>query len=84
MAFMRVRLQLWHGLVAIGVSLAVISWATFMRNSFLNKFGLEISESWKWAECNVDGVIIGPTGTVALLIVALIFGLINRKREVQA
>jgi SSS family solute:Na+ symporter len=28
LAFMRVRLKLWHGLVSIGVSVAVISWGT--------------------------------------------------------
>ena len=41
LAFMRVRLRLWHGLVSIGVSLAVIGWGTFARN---------LSGSWQWAK----------------------------------
>jgi SSS family solute:Na+ symporter len=83
LAFMRVRLRLWHGLVSIGVSIAVISWGTFFRDSFLNKVGLEITESWKWAECNLEGIIVGAVGSVALMIVAIIFGLINSKRDIQ-
>ncbi|TKJ39425.1 MAG: sodium:solute symporter [Planctomycetes bacterium B3_Pla] len=75
LAFMRVRLRLWHGLVSIGASIAVISWATFARN---------LPESWQWAQCNLDGVIIGATGTAALMVVACIFGLFNRKRDIQA
>ncbi|MBN1805781.1 MAG: sodium/solute symporter [Sedimentisphaerales bacterium] len=74
LAFMRVRLQLWHGLVSIGASLAVISWATFAR---------DLPESWKWAECNLEGVIIGAAGTAALMIVACVFGLMNRSKKIQ-
>jgi SSS family solute:Na+ symporter len=74
LAFMRVRLQLWHGLVSIGVSVAVIAWGTFAR---------DLPDTWQWAECNLEGIIIGATGTAALMIVACIFGLINRNRDIQ-
>ena len=74
LAFLRVRLQLWHGLVSIGVSVAVIAWGTFAR---------DLPESWQWAQCNIEGIIIGAVGTAALMIVACIFGLINRKRDIQ-
>ena len=83
LALLRVRLHLWQGLVSIGVSIAVIIWGTFVRASFLNKFNLQIVESWKWAECNLDVVIVGAAGTAALCLVACIFGLINRKRDIQ-
>ena len=78
LGLLRVRLRLWQGLVSIGVSIVVIAWATFMRDSFLSEFGLQISDSWKWAECNLDVVAIGAVGTAALMVVAFLFGLINR------
>jgi SSS family solute:Na+ symporter len=80
LSLLKVRLRLWQGLVSVGVSIAVISWASFMRDSFLNKFGLQMKESWKWAECDLDVVIIGATGTAALMVVACLFGLINRRQ----
>ena len=83
LSLLRVRLHLWQGLVSILVSIAVISWGTFMRDSFLNQFNLQIKESWKWAECNLDGIIIGAVGTVALMIVACLFGLFNRNQKIQ-
>lgn len=79
LGLLRIRLRLWQGLVSIGVSVAVISWATFVRDSFLSKFGMQISDSWKWIECNMDVVAIGAVGTAALMVVACVFGLINRR-----
>ncbi|MCH7559026.1 MAG: sodium/solute symporter, partial [Planctomycetes bacterium] len=58
LAFMRIRLRLWQGLVSIGVSIAVISWGTFARN---------LPASWQWAQCNLDRIIVGATGTAALM-----------------
>ena len=74
LAFMRVRLRLWHGLVSIGISIAVISWGTFARN---------LPESWQWVECNLDGIIVGAVGTAVLMMAAGIFGLINRRQDIQ-
>ena len=78
LSLLKIRLRLWQGLVSIGASIAVISWASFMRGSFLSKFGLEISESWKWAECKLDVVIIGAAGTGVLMVVACVFALANK------
>ncbi len=74
LAFMRVRLRLWQGLASIGVSIAVISWGTFARN---------LPASWQWAQCNLDRIIVGATGTGALMVVACLFGLTNRNRDIQ-
>ncbi|HUV64605.1 MAG TPA: sodium/solute symporter, partial [Sedimentisphaerales bacterium] len=54
LSFLRVRLRLWHGLVSIGVSIVVITWGTFARN---------LPPSWRWAQCNLDGIIVGAVGT---------------------
>jgi len=83
LGLLRVRLRLWQGLVSIGISIAVISWGTFVRASFLDQFNLQIAESWKWAECNLDVVIVGAVGTGAMMVVACIFGLINRNRDIR-
>jgi SSS family solute:Na+ symporter len=73
LSLLRVRLRLWQGLVSIAVSVAVISWGTFAR---------DLPDSWAWAQCNLDKIIIGAVGTVALMVVACIFGLFNRNREI--
>jgi SSS family solute:Na+ symporter len=84
LGLLRLRLRLWQGLVSIAVSIVVIAWATFVRESFLGEFGLKIPDSWKWLECKLDVVVIGAVGTAALMVVALIFGLMNRKQNIQA
>jgi SSS family solute:Na+ symporter len=75
LAFMRVRLRLWQGLVSIVASLAVIGWGTFAR---------DLPTSWQWAQCNVEGIIIGAMGTAVMMVVACIFGLTNRSRDARA
>ncbi len=79
LSLLRIRLRLWQGLVSIGASVAVITWASFVRSSFLDKLNLELKESWKWAECRLDVVIIGATGTAALMVVAVVLSLFNRR-----
>ena len=83
LAFLRVRLRLWQGLVSIGVNIAVVAWGTFVRDSFLDKFNLEFVDSWKWIGCNLDEVIVGATGAAAFIIVAGLFALTNRKKEIR-
>jgi len=73
LAFMRVRLRLWQGLVSIGVSVIVISWGAFARN---------LPASWQWAQCNLEGIIVGAVGTAVLMVVACFFGLMNWKRDI--
>jgi len=83
LGLLRLRLRLWQGLVSIGVSIAVITWGTFVRESFLSGLDVRIPNSWKWIECNLDVVIVGAAGTVALMAVAFIFGLTNRLSGVR-
>jgi SSS family solute:Na+ symporter len=83
LGLLRIRLKLWQGLVSIGVSIAVITWGTFVRESFLSNLNVQIPDSWKWIECNLDVVIIGAVGTAAMMVIALIFGLLNHKQNIQ-
>ncbi len=75
LSFMRVRLSLWQGLVSITVSIAVISWGTFARN---------LPASWRWAQCNLDGIIVGAVGIGALMVVACLLSLTNRSKNIPA
>jgi SSS family solute:Na+ symporter len=68
LSLLRVRLRLWQGLIAIGVSITVISWGTFAR---------DLAEPWQWFQCNLDRIIVGAVGTAALFIIACIFSLMN-------
>ncbi len=84
LGLLRLRPRLWQGLVSIGVSVAVITWGTFVRGSFLSALHIQIPESWKWIECNLDEVVVGAVGTAALVVVAGIFGLTNGRKEARA
>lgn len=70
-----------RGHKSIGASIAVISWATFVRQDFVTE---HLPESWHWAQCNLDKITIGGVGTAALCVVACLFGLMNRKQEITA
>lgn len=74
LAFMKVRLRLWQGIVSIGASIIVISWGTFAR---------DLPDSWRWAQCNLDSIIVGAVGTAALMVAAGLFALMNRNKDIQ-
>ena len=84
LGLLRLRPRLWQGLVSIGVSVAVITWGTFVRGPFLRALHIQIPEAWKWIECTLDEVVVGAVGTAALVVVAGIFGLTNRRRNARA
>ncbi len=75
LAFLRIRLGLWQGLASIGVGIAVVSWGTFAR---------DLSVSWQWAQCNLEGIIVGAVGTAAMVAVACLLGLANRSKDIPA
>ena len=75
LAFMKVRLRLWQGIVSIGVSVIVISRGTFAHN---------LPDSWQWAQCNMDSIIVGAVGTAALMAAAGLFALMNKNQSVTA
>jgi len=72
LGLLRVRLTLWQGLVAVGVSIAVITWGTFARS---------LPERLQWAQCTFEPILVGAVGTAALIAVALIFHLLNSRRR---
>ena len=68
LSLMGVRLRLWQGLVAVGVSIALISWGTFDQL---------LPEGLRW---NIDKIIIGAIGTAALMLVAILLSLMNPRQ----
>ncbi len=82
LALFRVRLRMWHGLVAIAASLAVIIWGTFI--GMLEKFLGYVPESLKWMEAwqiPIDPILVGAGGTAVMLFLALLFGLTGKSEE---
>lgn len=75
LAFLKIRLRLWQGLASIGVGIAVISWGTFAR---------DLPALWRWAQCNLEGIIVGAVGTAAMMAVAILLSLTNRNRSIPA
>ena len=85
LSLLRIRLRLWQGLLAISASIAVINWGTFIRGRAADKLismlqGLCSWTSWEWIAATVDPIIVGALGTAALILVACLFGLTNRKQ----
>ncbi len=70
----RARLKLWQGLSVIGVSILVISWGTFAR---------DLPDNYQGLECTLDPILVGAMGTLALLLTAMIFVLVNPKNKTQ-
>ena len=69
LALLRVKLKVWQGIVAVIISVLVITWGTFARN---------LPASLSWAECDVDAILMGALGTAALMITAFGFHLFNK------
>jgi SSS family solute:Na+ symporter len=64
LSLLKVQLRLWQGIISVIASITVITWGTFARN---------LPESWQWAQCNIEPIIIGAMGTAALMIVSILF-----------
>jgi len=78
LSLMRIRLSLRQGLIAIAAAVVTIAWATFLRPEFVEA---HFPPSMYWVACRLDKVIIGATGTAALLITGAALHLMNLKRK---
>jgi SSS family solute:Na+ symporter len=83
LSLMKVRLRLWQGIVSILVSILVIAWGVLIREGSI----IEGTAVFDWFVKGLrvplfgfDPIIIGATGTAAMIAVALLLGLTNRKR----
>ncbi len=76
LAFFRVRLNFWQGIFVIAISIAIISWGTFVRADILT-----LPENWQWLYCNLDTIVIGAVATFWMIVVAVILSFFNKKVE---
>ncbi|MBN1466035.1 sodium/solute symporter [candidate division KSB1 bacterium] len=72
LAFFRVKLPVWQGIVSLAISIALITWGTFARN---------LPPSLAWLECTMDPILMGALGTAGLLLTALLFHFANRRTK---
>lgn len=73
LALTNIKLSKTQGIITILVSIAVISWGTFIRTS----------GAWPdWFVCRIDPILVGAVGTFWLICVALLFMIYNRNRGV--
>jgi len=85
LALLRVRVRLWQGLVSIIASIAVIGWASFLREGSIIEGTGVFNWFSKWLPlCTLDKIVIGAVGTAVLMAVAVVFGLTNRLKEIPA
>ena len=73
LSLFNIRIKLWQGIISIAASLLVISWGTFAR---------DLPDAWQWLQCDIEAIIIGAVGTVAMLLVAVLFWLTDRNKDV--
>jgi SSS family solute:Na+ symporter len=73
LAVMRVRLRAWQVHTSIGVIIVVFIWGSLAR---------DLPDSWHWAQCNFDKILVGALGIGVLMIIACLFNLFNRNREI--
>jgi SSS family solute:Na+ symporter len=81
LSLVNIRVRLWQGLLSVVASVAVIGWATFVREGSI----IEGTRLFGWLSsklplCTLDVILIGALGTAVLMIVAAVFGLTNRKK----
>jgi SSS family solute:Na+ symporter len=72
LSLLKIRIHFWQGVVAIAVSILVITWGTFVR---------DLPFAWQWIQCDIDKIIIGALGTFVMLIFAFIFHFFNVKKQ---
>lgn len=65
----------WQAVVAVIASILSIAWATFAR---------DLPASLSWFECTWNPRMIGVIGTVTLLVVGIILGLVSYKKVESA
>lgn len=61
-----------QGILSVIFSLLIIIWGTFSRN---------LSPNYSWLECTMDPIIVGAAGTAGLILLALLFVIINKRKQ---
>ncbi len=67
-----VKITLKQGLLSIAFSIVIIVWGTFFRN---------LPAHLSWLECRIDPIIIGAVGTTGMVVLALVFVLLDKRKS---
>lgn len=73
LALLKIKLSYFHGLMAISLSIIVISWSTFSR---------DLPKPLSWLNSSIDPILSGVLGTIVLLFYGVIIHVVNRKTAV--
>lgn len=72
LAIYNIKVTKIQGVLSVLLSILIIVWGTFLR---------KLPEPFTWLECTIDPIIIGATSTAGLIALALLFGIINKKKR---
>lgn len=72
LAIFNVRIKRWQGIVSVIFSVLIIIWGTFLR---------DLPENYEWLNCTMDPIIVGAVSTAGLILLALLFVVVNRKKD---
>tara|TARA_R110002167_G_scaffold49412_19_gene144761 strand:- start:113 stop:1030 length:918 start_codon:yes stop_codon:yes gene_type:complete len=72
LAIFNIKIKHWQGIVSVIFSILIIIWGTFLR---------DLPPSYAWLECTIDPIIIGAIATAGLVMLALVFVGMNKRRK---
>ena len=72
LAIFNVKIKPWQGIVSVFFSVLIIIWGTFLR---------DLSPEYDWLGCTFDPIIVGAIATAGLILLALVFVAINKKKK---
>ncbi len=71
LAINNIKLTRLQGILSVAISIIVIIWGTFFRN---------LPSEFAWFQCTIDPIIVGAVSTATLIIAALLFTLLNKRK----
>ncbi|MEN8118847.1 MAG: sodium/solute symporter [Bacteroidota bacterium] len=74
LAVFNVKVSNTQGIISTVFSVIIIVWGTFLR---------ELPDNLKWLECTFDPIIVGAMGTAGLVLLAIIFVLVNKRKNMN-
>ncbi|MGF1559851.1 MAG: sodium/solute symporter [Flavobacteriaceae bacterium] len=70
LAIYKIKITKLQGILSVACSILVIIWGTFLR---------DLPERFAWLQCTLDPILIGAASTAALIALALLFMLWNKR-----
>ncbi len=75
LAIFNVKINRKDGIISVIFSLLIIIWGTFLR---------DLPSNYSWLECTIDPIIIGALSTLGLVLLALLFVVFNKKKQITS